>query len=413
MRLMKRFLSDARGNVMVVTGLSILLLVSVGGLGVDLGRQQMLKLELQQAADTSALAAATMEGRASDAERIALAKRYFEMNFPPEYMGVQRPTPVVTVANGEVTLKVDATVDTIFQKVLNAESSVTVGGGSTVGSGYAAYLDYDVVMVVDESGSTGALVGKQTRMDVEKAALQEMLNVIMPKEAPPAKIRFGLVGYTGNVTSHGALTNDPLKARDYIDQLQVRCQNFDHYGLNAGANMISGEWKGYRKPKQFCPQDGFTSRDDEVPIYDASYAVEENTDVDPPVSQRADGRSLSTTKHVVFLTDGFIMVEPQQVDQSLCRPGEVAEKAKRKDYSPCDGSYDIFLKACKRVKETGAILHTISFVSQTKGDVETLKKCASTDENGEPRYFYAPDAATLRTVLNNVATVIRKTRIKG
>ena len=376
----RKFLKNADGNVMVITALSILVLVGLSGFGIDLGRQQMVRLQIQQASDAAALAAASLEG-ASNAERYAAAQRYFNLNIPLEFFGISRPSPTISITNGEVNVDAEGGTRNVFTQLLGSSSS-QAGGGSGVGVGESRQnSDYDVVMVVDESGSTSATApgSRDSRMDVQKDSIQDMLDVIMPTGSTGGTIRFGVVGYSGSLKTLGGLTNDAGTARSYVNRLSPCYQNYDHIGLAAGANMISGEWTNGAAPASQCNST------------DASVAVP------PAVNNRADGHKLSSTKHVVFLTDGFIMIEPP-----LCGGGRGG---------PCDASYRVFLEACSRVKSTGAILHTISFASRGHQDETTLRNCASTDEKGQPRYYYAPDAKTLQSILQNVGSAIRKIKI--
>ena len=393
MRPFPKFLSDTRGSVLMMTAGTILVLVAIAGIGIDLGRQQMVRLKLQQASDAAALAAATLPGNPTKEEQTAAAQRYFNLNFPEEYLGVKRPSVKIAVGNEVTVDPSDVEVTTLFGRMVGVNSTAAVTGSAVSNSVSSTASDYDVVMVVDESGSTGAAApGEEcsgfdprcymrptvTIMDTEKTAINKMLDVIMPVGGTARTIRFGVVGYSGAISTLGGLTSNPATARSYVNQLAIRCQNYDHYGLNAGANMIAGIWSSSARVNTgYC-------------------AVQENTAVPAAVDKRPDGKTLSPTKHVIFLTDGYIMVEPP-----LCG----------RDPIPCANSYNTFLAACKRVKDTGAILHTISFVSQSPGDNSTLRSCASLDDAGKPRYYYAPDAATLQSILKNVGATIRKTRI--
>lgn len=371
-KIIHRFLRHQQGSILILVGVSIVVLVAMVGVGIDLGRQQIVSSKLQSASDAAALAAAAQP---DGVDRDAAARRYFALNFPDSYLGVARPTPTVTISGDTIRVTATATAPTIFMGLLGI-NTITTDGRTGVGADTSTTSsDYDVIMVVDESGSTAQpCCGASSRMQVEKVALLQMLDVILPQNGTPnPNIRFGLVGYTGYVSNKWGLTSDPAQARSYISNLRPIYQNYDHFGLQAGLNMATGNWSGSNGQISL----GFGT-------------VQQNTDVPGAATLRADGRQLSDVRHVVFLTDGYIMLEP------------------------CGGyvCYEPFLEACEQVKSEGVILHTISFVSQSPGDVNALSSCASVDPaTRQPRYYYAPDGDTLRNILTSISITINRTRI--
>lgn len=379
---LRKFLRDEHGNVLMLTGLMAILLFAAAGAGVDLGRQQLVRIKLQHASDAAALAAASLEG-ATDQQRLDVAFRYFRLNYPTSFLGVARPMPTVQVTP-DVRVTANADVPTKFMGTMGVQSMVSTGRTVVAQSQETHSSDYDVVLVVDESGSTGATDAGMggSRMDIEKDALADMMDGIFPpgKESD-SKVRLGLVGYTGCISNKYGLTNDKGKALSYITTLAPRAQNFDHYGLQAGLKMLTGQWGG---DLHTC-MGGFDADN-----------IQQNTDVPSPENPRPDGKQLSSTKYMVFLTDGYIMVEPPPCDQGY--------------YEGCQ-NYPLFLASCDAAKAQGVIVFTISFVSQSPGDAATLKSCASPDDKGQPRYFYAPDGATLVSILTNIGTTIGRTRI--
>lgn len=374
------FLHDQRGGVLITTGLSILFLVGVTGAAIDLGRQQLIRARTQQSSDAAALAAATLSATGANPQQVAM--RYFNLNFSTGYMGFDRPSPSINVGTTTIAISATNSMPTSFANNIGVHT-MNAGGRTVVAneSTSKATMDYDVVAVIDESGSTGARDAGtgRTRMEEEKDALRDMIEGLFPSSDSTNKnLRFGLVGYTGYISTTGGLTSNKGHAQSYISKLKSRCHNYDHWGMEAGLKMITGQWSS-PVPKPEC-------------------SVAQNTSVPGPATSRDDGKNLSAAKHIVFITDGYIMVEPPP-----CYGGGGG--------GPCP-NYPIFLKSCDQVKAAGVVLYTISFVSQTPGDVGALKSCASIDPaTGQPRYFYAPDAATLRKILGEVGETIRSIRI--
>lgn len=388
-----RWIQDRSGNVLMLTGVGLFLLIGVTGVGVDLGRQQLVHLKLQQATDAVAIAIAGMPSDATPDEKQAAAQRYFTLNYPTTYLNLPRPAVQYDEDGGTINVRAQIDVESVFIGVIGVPTMHAEGLTRVAANTSSNSSDYDVVMVVDESGSTGALSpdGGGTRMDVEKAALTDMVNAIVSGDNP--NVRFGMVGYTGNIALAKGLTSDRNEALSYVNELTFLCQNYDHYGMQAGQNMLLGNWTNFDPPVTACNQTSWAAAH-----WVYNFAVEQNTSVPGPSTNRDDGERLSNVKHLVFLTDGFIMVEPPPCDTVPYGEGGCP-------------NYDVFLESCDALKAEGVIVHTISFVSQTPGDEATLRSCASTDADGNPRYFYAPDGETLRSILRNISTQIKKIRI--
>lgn len=437
---LKRFLADRSGNILIITGIGFLFLVGIGGAGYDLGKQQLVKQRIQQASDAAAVSAAGMSG-ASVADRTLMAQKIYDLNFPSTYLGVARPAPVITVTATDVRVSGSTNVSTAFvSNFNNGAGPVTLASaGSSKVLIKNNKIDFDLVVVVDESGSTAAgcasCVG--SRMDTEKLAITSVLDIIFPAGPVNPDVRFGLIGYTQHVSNKWGLTSIKASAQNAVTFLQSRNANFDHYGLEAGYNMITGNTTvgtpngtipdfmvnaaydntppaEYFNPAVFpfrsCFRSvsftyGIPTAGDPCSTYLIPTAVK-NTEVPPPVTARSDGMPVSLVKNVIFITDGFIMVEPDG-----CNYGPQFMLEPRTAGAVCP-NYPKFLTECDNLKAAGVNLFVISFASQTAGDENTLKSCASIDpSNGNPRYYFAPSGTALNTILQSIAALITKVRI--
>ena len=373
---LRALLRNQSGGVLITTGLAIVFLVGIIGAGIDLGQQQLLRARIQQSSDAAALAAAGLVAKGADPQQTAL--RYFNLNFSQTFMGKQRPTPSVAVGANSISVSANESLATTFTNTIGA-SSVNAGGKTVVANPTekkSATLDFDVVAVIDESGSTGARSSSgKTRMAEEQEALRDMIDSVLGTTEDGANNRrVGVVGYSGAITTIGPLTSKVGNAKSYIAKLQPRCQNYDHFGIEGGMNMLSGGTGGGFENRVLC-------------------AIQKNTAMPAPATARDDGQLVSKVKHLVFITDGYIMIEPP------CVRGKCPD-------------YDVFLDACDKAKSQGINVYTISFVSQTPGDVAALKACASNDpKTGQPQYYYAPDSVTLKSILAGVVQTIKNIRI--
>ncbi|MFZ4541201.1 MAG: vWA domain-containing protein [Rickettsiales bacterium] len=152
--LIRQFWHDRSANVLMLTGLGFLFLVGIGGAGYDLGRQQLVRQKVQQAADAAALGAASMAPGSTVAQRQGTANAFFNLNYPTTYLGVNRPTPTVNVASKTVSVEASTTVNTSFVRTFGVKT-ITTGGRSTVNI-RSDFNTIDLILVMDNSGSMKA-----------------------------------------------------------------------------------------------------------------------------------------------------------------------------------------------------------------------------------------------------------------
>lgn len=149
------FCCEESGNVLILTGLAFLFLVGIGGAAYDLGKQQLVRQKLQQAADAGALAGAGREYGISDAGRIDTANTFFALNYPNSYLGIGRPLPSISVApDVNVSVQATASVPTAFVHMFNVNTLPSKG--RSVAQINTPQNKLDVILVMDNSGSMRA-----------------------------------------------------------------------------------------------------------------------------------------------------------------------------------------------------------------------------------------------------------------
>jgi Mg-chelatase subunit ChlD len=138
----------------MLTGLSFLFLVGIGGAAYDLGKQQLVQQRMQQAADAAALSAAALPTNTDEGRRRQVANAFFSLNFPDGYLGTTRPTPTITITNATVTVTADAGVRTSFVSNFNIPS--IAANAKSVVQIKQNFNQIDLVLVMDNSGSMAA-----------------------------------------------------------------------------------------------------------------------------------------------------------------------------------------------------------------------------------------------------------------
>lgn len=144
------------GQLTLIAGVSLVVLIGFVGLGVDGGRGYMTKARLNAAVDSAAIAAARAVSQGdTQADQTANARtaatNFFNANFPQGYLGstATLATPSVVFQQGQVTIGVSATAiqPNTFMKVLGLQN-VNVAAAST-----SQRKDLDMMFVIDASSS--------------------------------------------------------------------------------------------------------------------------------------------------------------------------------------------------------------------------------------------------------------------
>lgn len=146
-----------RGQILVLVGVTLVVLIGAVGLAVDAGRAYGVKARLNAAVDAAALggARALAEG-ADNSARIgnaqAAAQRFFDLNYPAGFMDSTPSAPNTTAvleSSGRWRVSVSATAQlpTTFIRVLGPTQVNVAALGEVI------RRDLDVVLVMDTSGS--------------------------------------------------------------------------------------------------------------------------------------------------------------------------------------------------------------------------------------------------------------------
>ena len=419
-----RFFSDEAGSVLTLVGLSMLFLFAAGGAGYDLGRLDLVSQKEQQSSDAAALAGASLPTSATDTDRKNEALRYFALNYPASFLGVARPTPTVTVDSTGLVVNVQSAMNQNFVSNVGG-GGMTAAGKSTVGLSASQSSDYDAVMIVDESGSEGSPSPPYaTREQAQQAALTTMANTIVPAGNTNPNVRMGFVGFTGYISNKWGLSSNNADAITAISKMRPLDQNFDHMALLGAMNMLLGGQGAANGQITMGSPYGPTG---------LGGTVSANTTMPAPRTARTntvDAHGIAPTKFVVFLSDGGIMLEPDDSHDLNQDPSGLV-------HTHCPGRTDFgtecfaaFNDACTQLKNMSGITDNVHvFIINlnqmvTASELSSLTQCASATIPGgttvytaqqKPNpardFFYAVDAATLQSILKNITTVIQKERI--
>ncbi len=198
-----------RGQVLIIVGLSLAVLIGAVGLAIDSGRAYGVKARLNAAVDAAAIAAARAlsEGADDNARRanaIAVGERFFRMNYPDGFLGSTPSAPTITAvheASGywRVNASATASMPTTFMRVLAGDTVVTPSA-----AGEAIRRDLDVMLVMDTSGSLSA----SDLATLKNAAVNDFINKF---SAGAGGDRVGLVSFSSGAVIDSAINKNSTR----------------------------------------------------------------------------------------------------------------------------------------------------------------------------------------------------------
>lgn len=196
--LARRFAGDVRGNVAMLFGLSLPVLILMTFGGVDIHRMSTVRVNLQDALDAAALAAARSPYTDdADLQRVGLAalkanlKSYPNVTLEEDQTSFSLNGEDVVIADARVQVK--TLVANIFLPPYGQlmDDYLPVGGHSEVDR---SSRNLEVALVLDVTGSMGG----QKIIDL-KAAAKELVDIIVQPVQSPYYSKLALVPYSMGV----------------------------------------------------------------------------------------------------------------------------------------------------------------------------------------------------------------------
>lgn len=185
---LRAYRRNSAGAIVIAFAMLAPMLVGAVGMALDYSGAYLVQQRLQHAVDASALAAAA----SSDQPQLIQQKvnEFFNANYPPEELGITID-PIVTIADGNVTVTADATYNTFFLQLFGIdELEVTVD--TTV---QREVKGVEVVLVMDNTGSMASNNNIQALRDAAKSFVDIMFERITDED----QIRISLVPYSTSV----------------------------------------------------------------------------------------------------------------------------------------------------------------------------------------------------------------------
>lgn len=180
-----RFVRDESGVLVVFSVFFLLMILMVGGVGIDLMRFEMTRTSLQHTLDRAILAAADLDQELSPTE---VVNDYFSKSSMAEYLAS------VTVDQGLNYKTVSATAEIEMKTQFMHMLGVSVLDAPAAGTAEERIDGVEISLVLDISGS----MASNSRLTNLKSAAKDFVDTVMDSSAP-GDVSLSLVPYTTNV----------------------------------------------------------------------------------------------------------------------------------------------------------------------------------------------------------------------
>lgn len=246
----RRMLRDTGGASFLFVAAAIVPLVGFVGLSTDAARGYLVKARLSQALDASGLAGAQSTFDTSLLQ--ADIQKYFNANFPPDYLGatVTGPSYTYDVANDKLTVTASAVIPTTFMRVLG-KMTMTVSATTEV---TRKQVFMDVVLAMDVSGSMNwSAGGGKTRIEATREAAAILIDILYGPAETKDLLKMGLVPWNSKVkvwtqgVTFSSVSTTVQNVPSFINPVTGAAQTQIFFANNSPVPLFSwppSTWKG-------------------------------------------------------------------------------------------------------------------------------------------------------------------------
>jgi len=245
-RSLARLFRDNAGNTMAIVGAALIPITAMIGSGLDMSRAYMAKSRLQSACDAASLAARRVMKNDDLSDNVTqTGEDFFNFNFPQGLYETEEFEPNITKPEtGLIRIDAETRIPTTVMKLfgfstlpleVNCEASLN-------------FVNTDVVLVLDVTGSMQESVDDVRKMDALQEAVLALYDELSPVQAQLTaqglRLRYGVVPYSSTVNVGRLLT---AVDEDYIRSstpYQSRVANYTkpYYAENTPTSA-PGSWE--------------------------------------------------------------------------------------------------------------------------------------------------------------------------
>ncbi len=183
--------ADEDGGIAIISLFIFILMLTMGGISVDLMRHEMERTQLQATLDSAVLAAAGAPAGATKQEIKSIVEDFFAKSGKADYLNNIGDDDIDNTLNARrVTASADMTINTYLMKLMGV-GQLTAAGGATA---EVRTPKLEVVIVLDVSGSMSG-----TKLANLKVAAKEFVTTILNSSDPGSTV-ISIVPYSWGVT---------------------------------------------------------------------------------------------------------------------------------------------------------------------------------------------------------------------
>ncbi|WP_299867938.1 TadE/TadG family type IV pilus assembly protein [uncultured Hoeflea sp.] len=338
------------GNFAMLAALTVPVLFMAGSLAVDTTNALSMKVRLQNAVDSAALATAmrlTEEEDLTQAAAKAFALKFLNGQVQEDLPGFQdmAVSPNVTITpvedNGRTIWKVAIALGgsytlTPMARVLGQEKMTVNVVGKSESAG-EAQGSFSMALVLDRSGSMGWNLNGQQKIAVLKTAVGGLVDQFKVADPNKKYVRLGASSYQSYMTGSQSLVWNPEKTRTFVNALPA----------SGGTDSTAAFKWGYDALKHKRENNQHNKKSGQVP-----------------------------KKFIVFMTDG------------------------ENNYSSADSSTKIH---CDNAKKDGIEVYSVAFAAPAAGKA-LLSYCATSSDH----FYDAQNSAQLIEAFKNIGNAASK-----
>lgn len=410
----RRFRRDERGGVAVMSAIMMSVLFLVAGMAIDGQRAFLLKVKLQQIADSAILAAGaeSESGTVTVAELQAIASRYLAANpIPPELA-------TVSFGNGEydedsrvIELRLEGMMETSLLKIAGIETITTT---ATARALKTVPGPMELAIALDATGSMAFPLPGSTKNKMQ--AVQEQVSALIERLKDYSDAKIAIVPFY-------MYSRVPV-ANDNASWMKASTRR----SYQAWSGYVGVRSAGYRETVNSTDVDKYPyiypagSVTEMVPLTSAAtgsatllaalnatsasgssfvpmgliWAWNMLTPEAPftEAKTRAEMEALGGRKILMVITDGGNNVAPQP-DGTLSISGSIAS------------SNTIQANLCTNAKADGIEIYAVNYLDNNVANQELLRNCATDDS----RYFNVTNASELENAFQNITSKMTSVRL--
>jgi Flp pilus assembly protein TadG len=403
---LKRFKQDARGNIAMVFGLTLIPLMLVIGVAVDSIFMVTMDTKISKALDAGVLAVAASSSSLDKKAREAIGEKAFYANLPPNALNPESGKPKFVISGEKISASIEAVADTSLMSLAKIETvAINVGAEVSVKEKKTA----EIALVLDYSGSMTERVGSEVKYVAMRKAATKLIDDLVALDKD--KVKFGLVPFSHHVMAR--LPGRYVAGATHTETRLTCTQDRPHpANLNdmAPGTTNSTKWGQPQAPVHASEDcSGYLGRGLTVqPLTNNFDALKSQlARMEPyawthialgaefgfhvlspnsPFSEGADYKDDTVEKFMVLLTDG------KQTEPAF-GPGGVRSVAQ--------GEKNL-LSICKAAKDKGIKIISIAFDLDDSATRKNLSSCASSAD----KFFVVNDGIELAGAFDSIKQLL-------